>query len=425
MQAQIANAIESTQYPNIIDKLDDALLKHSEIGVMLLDLTDFTQINVGLGFGAGDMLLNSFIQRMSMLSCGLYTIEHYYADKFIVIMPSIKSDRKIERYANILINYFSKNSVSINSLEVPVDIKIAYTIAKADSVGKRLLQSLEWTMFGLKQKNIHIDKVTSTEQHHLENIYKNVSRHSVIRRAIENREIRNHYQPIVDLETSEIVAVESLVRWENPILGLMPPSSFLPHISKHHQMIGLTITIVSGLIADFSPILDKLPEGFYISVNLPPSILVDNLAMNKILAYITNKGFPFKYIGFELTEQHLLSSTEQIELMINKLNELGAKILIDDFGTGHSSIERIARFSVYGIKVDKQFLLNKKNTALNNTVIRFALDVANHKNAVVVCEGVADEEILANIKSLGVKRGQGFHFWKAISFDNLKELLLK
>lgn len=424
MQAQLS-PIESVQYPNIINKLDAALLKFSDIGVMLLDLTDFTQINVGLGFTAGDMLLNSFKQRLSMLSCGLFSIEHYYADKFIIILPTVKSDRKMERYANILINYFAKNSVDINSLEVPVDIKIAYMVAPSDAVGKRLLQSLEWTMFGLKQKNIHIEKAASSEEHDLENIYKNVSRHSVVRRAIENGEIRNYYQPIVNLDSSEIVAVESLVRWDNPIMGLMPPSSFLPHISKHHQMINLTVTILTGLINDFSPILSRLPEGFYISVNLPPSILIDNRAMNKIISYISGKGFPFKFIGFELTEQHLLSSTEQVESVINKLNDLGAKILIDDFGTGHSSIERIARFSVYGIKVDKQFLLNKKTIELNNTVIRFALDVARQKKAIVVCEGVADEEILMNIKSLGVKLGQGFHFWKAISFEHLKELLLK
>lgn len=423
MKAKIA--IESQLHPAIIDKIDAVLLEREKIGLMLIDLSDFTQVNVGLGFRIGDKLLSRFKDKLSVLSCGLFFAEHYYGDKFLIICPTLKDDNRLEKYANLLVSYFSRNAVSINSLEVPLEIKLAYITSNAESTGKGLLQALELTMYDLKQKNINIEKASLSSDAELENIYKNVSSHAVVRRAIEKGEITNYYQPIVDLTNSKIIACETLVRWENPVLGVMPPSAFLPHISKHHQLFNLTLNVVRNLIADFQPVINELPDNFYVTINLPPSLLVNEPAINKIISVIEQKGFPFNRLGFEITEQHILTNPGLIDSMSRRLNDLGAKILIDDFGTGHSSIERIANIPAYAIKLDKQFLLNMKHEELNKTVIRFALEVANQKEAILVCEGVADEYILELVKSLGVNFGQGFLFYKAISFEELKRVVLR
>ena len=417
-------AIESKCHTAIIDKIDSALLSSDSIGLMLIDLSDFTQVNVGLGYAVGDQLLTQFKDRLCSLSCGLFMPEHYYGDKFVIICPTLKSDKRLEKYAQLLVNYFTRHSLSINALDVPIDLKLAYITSNSDSTGRKLLQALELTMFELKQKNINIDKALGDTELFLEGIYKNVSNHAVVRRAIERGEIINHYQPIIDLASSSIVACETLARWNNPTLGLMPPSAFLPHIAKHHQLVNFTLNIVRKVISDFKPILDQLPKDFYISVNLPPSMLVDRKSLSRMIRVIEDKGFPFQSLAFEITEQHLLSDFTLIDEMTRKLNNLGSKILIDDFGTGYSSIERIAFTPIYGLKLDKQFLLNKSHSELNKTVIKFALDVAKQKNAIMICEGVADKEILDALLALGVTHGQGFFFYKAVDITQLKQLVI-
>lgn len=418
-----ANATDTFQYNSVINAIDKALLNNKQLGLMLIDLSDFTQINVGLGFPVGDQLIAKFLEKLSMLSCGLFYSHHYYGDKFIVMMPSVTKHRRVEKYANILINYFATNAVEINSLEIPLDIKVSYMIGKPESTGKHILQSLEWTMRGLKEKNTHIEQAKDPSSYEIDSIFKKVTRYSVIRRAMKNGEFKNYYQPIIDLNTGAIRSCETLVRWDNPTLGLMPPSSFLPHISKHHQMINLTLSVVKNLINDFKSIQSELPADFYITVNLPPSLLADTGAVSKIITLIKRMEFPFERIGFELTEQHLVTTQDMMNLMINKLKSHGSKILIDDFGTGYSSIERIAHLPVHGIKVDKQFLLNKEKMELNKTVIRFALDVAKQKSSDVICEGVADEESLNILRELGVPLGQGFLFSKAVTIVDLRRFM--
>lgn len=411
-------------HTDVISKIDFKILEHDAVGVMLMDIVDFTKINVGLGFDVGDKLLVSVKVALEKLLCGLCSVSNYFADKFILIFPNITDTKKLHHYANLVVNVFSRKPVKLNSLNIPIDLKVAYSSTLQGINGSAILQNLEWTMRELKRQNHDVTRVSKPACYDFDELYRNVSRYGVIRDALERKEFVNHYQPIVNLETHKITACESLVRWQNPVIGNVPPMSFLPHIDKHHQMIQLTINVVTQVISDFLPILKSLDPSFYVSVNIPPAIIIDTDAISRIINVINKSKFPIKHIAFELTEQHLLENLNDIVDACERIHKIGIKILIDDFGTGYSSIERIAMLPVHGIKVDKQFLIQKLHQQISTSILKFATDIAHRKTAIVICEGIATLESLNLSIDMGVSYGQGYLFSQPIDFEKFKDLLL-
>lgn len=396
-------------------RIDDNITRHENVGIMLIDIHDFSGINVGLGFQVGDELLALSEKAIKAWLIGDFEVFRYHSDKFIVVLPNIVTADKLQHYSSLLIRLFNRYPVKLNSLELHVDIKVCFTSTTiGDPFGKSILQSLEWSLRQLKNSKNESSDVTKAIDLDYEKILRNVSRYGVIKSAMERGEFVNYYQPIVDLNTDKYIACETLVRWDNPKIGIMPPTSFLPHIERHRQLVQLTLTVTKNIAIDFKDCWQLLPDSFYISINVSPDVLLDDNVMNRVLRTFQRYGMPLSLLAIEITEHNLGGSLKRVLSVCEKLAQRNVRILIDDFGTGYSSIERISNLPIYGIKVDKQFMLKKHEKNINSAVIKFALNIAEQKNSVVICEGVADAEILTTAKHLGVTVGQGFHYSRPI-----------
>jgi EAL domain-containing protein (putative c-di-GMP-specific phosphodiesterase class I) len=322
-------------------------------------------------------------------------------------------------FSNLLVDLFNRHPIKLNSLQIPVDLKIAFTSsADMSPYSPKILQSLECALRQLKiDKNDSVISANSSTRD-FERVFRKVTRYGIVKEAMSKGELVNYYQPILNMSNGRIAGCESLVRWDNPFIGLMPPSSFLPHIEKHRQLVQLTLTVVRNVAQDFRDTWQHLPEGFYISVNVPPDVMLDDAALKRVLKAFTKYDMPLSYLAIELTEQAIAGSLVNIITACNYLSECGVRIMIDDFGTGYSSIDRISRLPIYAIKVDKGYMLNQNDLDINAAVVKFAIDIANTKKAIVICEGVADEDIKTQAKKLGVVFIQGFHYSKPVPYKD-------
>jgi diguanylate cyclase (GGDEF)-like protein len=402
-------------HSDAIIKIDEMIANNNDIGIMLIDICDFSRVNVGLGFSAGDSVLritqNTIAKWLMTGGC----VFRYHSDKFIVTLPSITSKAKLAFYSNLLVNLFNRHPVKLNSLVVPIDVKVVYiTTLDTSPYAAKILQSLEFALRQLKLDNNDSVRSAETSNAELERLFRKVSRFGIIKDAMDSGELVNFYQPICNSQNGAIVGCESLVRWRNPQIGLMPPSSFLPYIERHRQLVQLTLTVVKNVAFDFKDCWERLPEGFYISINIPPDVLLDSGALSRVLKAFSKHGMPLNYLAAEITEEALAGSIGNVVEVCKELTQLGVRIMIDDFGTGYSSIDRISRLPIYAIKVDKSYMLNQNDIDVSAAVVKFAVDIAATKKAIVICEGVADQDISIKARALGVKYVQGFYYSRPV-----------
>lgn len=398
-------------HSTVIAQIQATINTHTSVGAMLIDITDFMQINVVLGFENGDRVIALVYERLTALFTGQIKVLRYHGDKFIALFPAVVNAEKLDAYARMIVHHFSKESVLFNSLDVPVDVRVAFTSTEqTGDAGRRILEALEWALRDLKKSKNDVSRSSIVSQG-FEHNFRQVARYGAIRDALKQNQFVNNYQPIVDLKSGLILGCESLVRWHNPCIGSeLPPSTFLPHITRHTQLVQLTLTVMRNVIADFSSVISEFPESFYVAINVPPSIIMDASALKRVLRLLERSNLPMNRVSFEVTEQEFQGNIKDITEACKRVHERGIKLLIDDFGTGHSSIERIAHLPLHGIKVDKQFLLRRDNKDINSSVIRFAKDIAQKKQAIVICEGIENEVILQDALGWDVSYGQGFHF---------------
>lgn len=402
----------------------DSVIKFSEnAGVLLVDIANFSLLNVGLGFDKCDLLIVEVEKMLSRLVDVGDVVHYYYADKFIVIIEHTAT-KEIIAHSNYIKQSFSSSPVKLNSLEIPIDVLISHCcVTDVPPSGATILQTLEWSMSLIKQNPHNADVAPEVHSLSADEAVRNVGRHSLIRDAIKNGEMHNYYQPIFNMRSNSIVGFESLARWINPTIGVMPPASFLPFIEQNNQMEQLTKTVLNNILRDFSEsdiqyMRSQCPD-FYISINVPPAVLIRRDFRDVLIGIAKQNPVYSGLLAVEITEQSLDTPLSIISDCCDHFKSNGVRVLIDDFGTGYSSLNRIANLPINAIKVDRSFLMDTDNKDINASIIRFALDIAAKRGLQVVFEGVANKEALDFALSLGAISGQGFHFSEPISAADL------
>ena len=409
--------------------VEAAITSHLSAFVMV-DIVNFSKLNAEIGYSLCDEILANVSKTLQSLNQSVDDdlVIHYYADKFVLILKNISTNSELLTYTRYIKDYFGRNKICLNSLEVPIDVLVSgCRSVDVTTSGDSILQCLEWAIS--MQKTGESGPVLATpalaEMHR-----KSIGRYAIIRDALSNGEIRNYYQPIIDMRSTEVVGVETLVRWINPTVGTMLPNTFLPIIEETRQMKALTMTVLSNILNDFPHEeirrCKSANPNFYISINVPPSVLVDEDFRDGLLLIVNENPELIDVLSVEITEQTFDAPVSSIIDYCNQLRSHGIKILIDDFGNGYSSLGRIGALPIDAIKIDRMFLLNKEHLEINECVIAFAINLAKTRNIKVIFEGVADRSTSEYIKNLGGIYGQGFFYSKPVpSADLIRQLAPK
>lgn len=384
------------------------------IAVLFLDLDDFKDVNDTLGHAAGDELLTSVARRLSRAIRPTDVAARLGGDEFAVLVRCVDpldGERVADRVVEALDGPFAAGG---RELAVHSSIGIAYGTPGSISADD-LMRNADVAMYEAKQagKRRHARFAPHMQQRIRE-------RHELVtalERSIARGEIQVHYQPIVDLASHRLVAVEALARWRRNELGLMQPNSFIPVADEVGLMVGIGLAVLEESCRQARAWQQAFPscDDLEVTVNLAPSQLNDPTIVEDVAEVLERTGLDPSRLVLEITEDGVMRKPDAALRAMHELRDLGVTLALDDFGTGHSSLAHLREFPLDTLKIARPFVValeeGERDAAFVETIVRLASSLELR----VVAEGIETFDNAAALAALGCELGQGFYFGQPLS----------
>jgi diguanylate cyclase (GGDEF)-like protein/PAS domain S-box-containing protein len=409
------------------DRVEHALervRRGSSVAVLFIDVDDFKAVNDTLGHQVGDELLRIVAERIIASSRTIDTAARLGGDEFAVLLedntPSVP-ERVAER---LLAEISAPIDVHGHDLGVTASIGIACSVPGDLCSVDELLRNADVAMYAAKADGKGVCRTFESSMHvallgHLE-----LKRE--LQRALERNEFELLYQPIVDLETEEIVSMEALIRWNHPTRGAISPASFIPIAEETGAIVAVGRWALEQAATHASRLL-RLTGGAgpSVSVNISGRQLQESELVSDIIRILIRSNLPARKLVLEITETVMISDVELAMTRLLELTAKGIQVAVDDFGSGYSSLNYIRRFPINVLKIDRGFIADLNTSAEVASLTKTILDLATILDVIPVAEGIETVDQLAELRRLGCRRGQGYLFMKPVSAAAIEEEVLR
>ena len=408
------------------DRVDHALARIERRGghlaVLFLDLDNFKTVNDSLGHSVGDLLLIGVAERLEQFVRISDTAARLGGDEFAILLEDLGCDEESVDLAERLLGVFER-PFSVDGTEVTATASIGIAWATPGLRGDQLLRNADLAMYTAKRLGKGRFAPYEGEMHAtaINRLYAEAE----LRRAIEGDEIVAHYQPIVELSTGRVVAVEALARWHHPVRGLLGADAYIP-LAEETGLIGaLSLSVLDQACADLRGWKDAgiASTELSISVNLAPQQLSGDSLYARVVTALANHDLDPANLILEITEGALMTDTITAITMLANLRALGIRIAVDDFGTGYSSLSYLQRFPIDILKIDKSFVDDIDSGPEQSALAEAIIALARTLRLTSIAEGVEREPQRARLCELGCQLAQGYYFAKPLASDALAALL--
>ena len=386
----------------------------SVVGVLLMDLDGFKEINDTLGHHHGDVLLRQVAARLRHQTRGGDLVTRLGGDEFAVLLPSPASEAECVAVAQRILEGL-EGPMEVEGAEVDVRASIGIAVAAVDGQGiDDLLSRADVAMYHAKETGqgwaLYTDELNVHTPERLALV-------ADLRRAVDGGDLLLHYQPKVDLATGALEGVEALVRWRHGERGLLEPADFVG-LAEHTGLIRpLTRWVVREALRQS---VRWREEGLEVplAVNLSVRALTRELAAD-VSALLAEAGAQPDWLELEITESMVMQNPSEALEVLDALSALGVALAVDDFGTGHSSLRYLKRLPVREIKIDRSFVIDMDRDESDRAIVRSTIELARHLDLAVVAEGIESAAVLEDLRELGCQFGQGFHISPPLGPDAL------
>lgn len=394
--------------------------KHT-FAVLFIDLDRFKQINDSLGHEAGDILLKTVAQRFRNCLRSSDVVARLGGDEFVVLAQRVSNPNQVIVVARNLLAAAMK-PVQIMGHDCRVTASVGISMYPADGKDEQaLMVNADLAMYLAKEEGKNNFQFYSPDikSHSVEKFLLE----SHLRSALELKEFCVHYQAKVNIQSGEIKGVEALLRWNNPVLGSVSPSQFIPIAEE----MGLIIPIgrwvlLQACLQNIAWQKEGLPP-ICISVNLSPRQFNDTDLIHYIRDILVNTDMAPHLLELEITETIVMTNAEKTIQKLMELKSIGVRIAIDDFGTGYSSLSQLRKFPVDTLKVDRSFIreisLHEEDRAITQAIIAMGKTLG----LTVVAEGVENSAQLNFLSNNACDEMQGFYFNKPVSPEELSRFM--
>ncbi len=405
-----------TGLPNrqlLAERLDAAVAGGERVGLVLLDLDRFKEINDTLGHRCGDEMLSQIGPRLTGTVRASDTVARLGGDEFAVLLPDISGLDDALHVAEKL-RLATERPLRIAGADLSIEASAGVVVSgEHGDDAPTLLQRAEVAMYVAKERKRGVAVYEASEDAHDPDRLALVAD---LRRAIDQRELILHYQPKVALPGGEVCGVEALVRWEHPQRGLLPPDQFIP-LAEHTSLIGpLTRYVLDTALRQARQWADtghRLP----VAVNLAARNLADPHLYDDVLRLLEIHDVAPQLLCLELTESAITTEPEHALRLTTRLRAAGVHLAIDDFGTGYTSLAQLKNLPITELKIDRTFVGTMSSDRSNRLIVRSIVDLGRNLGFTTVAEGVEDAETLAALAGYGCAVAQGYHVSRPLPAD--------
>jgi diguanylate cyclase (GGDEF)-like protein len=398
------------------------LYKHRQtskgpFAVGLIDLDGFKQINGIYGHAAGDDVVRQVALRLEGFAGSHGFMARFSGGQFALLSPDVSSEEEAAELGSLLSEVVNA-PYDVDGRKVRISSSFGFALfPDFAETPERLIECADTALGRAGKDGVREICVYSAA---LDDSLKHEARiEQALRKAIVERAIRPHFQPIVDLKTERVIGFESLARWHDEELGQVSPAVFIP-IAEERGLIG---EITELLLHEATTEAADWPSEIFLSFNLSTEQLADPLTSLKILAVLAKTGFDPKRLEIEITETAVMSDPEMAAEIINALRQSGIRIALDDFGTGHSSLGYLRRLTLDKVKIDRCFVMDVDQEKESAHIVRAILEMCAGLKLKVVAEGIEEPAQLSSLKTFGCDAGQGYIFGKAMSASQTQSYL--
>jgi diguanylate cyclase len=410
-----------TDLPNralFLDRLEQAVLRSQRdekgLAVMLIDLDGFKAVNDALGHHAGDLVLQEVASRLRSALRASDTVARLGGDEFAVLLPATDLNRAELAARKVLHDLQHPFVAEGRPMMVSASIGIAAVPWHASS-SDEVLQRADSAMYLAKGEKTGYAVYNPDRDQRVSN---RSSLAASMRQAIDSRQFELDYQPIVSLRTNEVIAVESLVRWNHPELGRLLPDEFI-RVAEHTGLVNpLTTFILERALSEWPRPLR--PDLCGIALNVSPRSLHHAAFARRIKELLDAHSLPPSSLLLEITENLVMSDPDGSIRCLDELHEMGVRLVIDDFGKGYSSLSYLRRLPVDEIKIDRSFIIALADGE-DDILVRCMIELAHNLGMTVVAEGVETEAVMQQLVALNCDAAQGYFFAKPGSWRDIAD----
>jgi len=389
------------------------------VGVMFFDLDHFKRVNDTAGHEVGDRLLTAVADRLRQSVRSADTVARLGGDEFVVLCEGISDDSQLDTIASHVVSSLS-DPVVLPDRRLWVSMSGGFVSGGGDSSVAQLLSEADAAMYNAKERER--GTVGCYDPRTRPDLERKVDGSRLLRLALEGRQLVPYYQPIVDLHSGLLVGAEALVRWEDPVRGLIAAKDFIPLAEE----VGLVADISDRMLAEAGNQAiswSKSWPNLKMAVNVSALQLRRGALLERAKALV-QEGLRPSCLVLEVTESALMEQTVTSSSMLQELRESGFGIAIDDFGTGYSSLAYLKQLPATSIKVDRTFTSQLPDPH-DLSVVMAILAIADTYGLNVVAEGIETAEQAEILRTLGCLLGQGYHFARAVPAHEFDKLLEK
>ena len=400
--------------------IEEASSRTQNIAVLSLHIARMDEISSTLGHKASDELI---VQAARHLHANLVEgdiLGHTGSNEFVLVLRGGNTEDALARVERI--EHILGSGVTLNKTDIALQVHVG--IAEYPRHGNHAADLLRFASIARTDAESGSDRVAVYEAGREDEFVRRLRVVNDLRAALRHNEIQVFYQPKARLEDGTICGAEALVRWHHAELGFLPPDEFIPATEQAGTIVHLTRYVLSEAVRQCRYWLDF---GFElgVSVNLSARDLTDEYLPYHVLQILKDNEVRPEMLTLEVTESSIMEDIGRSVLVLECLRDLGVRISIDDFGTGHSSLAQLKNIPVHELKIDKSFVMHICDDRQNEAIVRATIELAHSLDLSVVAEGVEDEDAIRHVASLGAEVAQGYFLSKPVPAEELTEWLTK
>ena len=382
---------------------------------LVLDLDHFKRVNDLYGHLAGDKVLLRLAETLNKVAPTGSCCARTGGDEFAVLLPLTDASGAEDVAANILAAL--ADPVFFEGSQVQVTASIGLARLNGCNDDESALRQSDVALYAAKRGGRNsfawYDEALERE------ISERLKLEEDIRRGIKSGEFIPYFQPLVDLNSRQIIGFEALARWRSPSRGLLEAESFIETAERTGLIGPLTLSVLEQALKEAR----AWPAHLKLAVNVSPVQFRDASLAEQILKILSATGYPANRLEVEITEGALLEDRDQVLTIIHSLKNVGISISLDDFGTGYASLAQVNRLPLDRIKIDKSFITTIVRSEQTAAIVNTIAGLGHNLDVPITAEGVESEQIRTALAGFGCSEAQGWLFGRAISAEAVRNFL--